>query len=118
MLCWAVQVVKKLVQHYHKIGAIVEAVGVLEHHLSSWPQMTDLTHINMLAELYMGQVGKTGGEGGGRGRRGRVWGGGGRGGVERVGMERGWRGSPLHQSSPPVLSTSPLHPKLGLGEED
>ncbi|EFJ49086.1 hypothetical protein VOLCADRAFT_90359 [Volvox carteri f. nagariensis] len=38
---------------YHQAGAPLKAIAVLEAHLRDYPSHVDLTHINILAELYM-----------------------------------------------------------------
>ena len=47
------QVVKMLARLHHRLGAPQRAIAVLEAHVREYAQSTDLTHINILAELYM-----------------------------------------------------------------
>ncbi|EFN59685.1 hypothetical protein CHLNCDRAFT_133218 [Chlorella variabilis] len=43
---------KALARLFHRTGQAPRAVQVLQAHLSTYPALTDLTHINILAELY------------------------------------------------------------------
>lgn len=52
----AMQVVKQLAQLYHNTGAPTKAVELLELQLANFYNQIDLTHINMLTDLYMGMV--------------------------------------------------------------
>lgn len=47
------QVVKYRARLHHKLGQAERAVTLLEAFLCQFPDAADLTHINMLAELYM-----------------------------------------------------------------
>ena len=47
------QVVKYRARLHHKLGQAERAVALLEACLCQFPDAADLTHINMLAELYM-----------------------------------------------------------------
>ena len=47
------QVVKYCARLHHKLGQAERAVALLEAFLCQFPDAADLTHINMLAELYM-----------------------------------------------------------------
>ncbi|KAK9844168.1 hypothetical protein WJX81_006772 [Elliptochloris bilobata] len=47
------EVVKYRARLHHKLGQAERAVGLLEAYLGQFPNAADLTHINMLAELYM-----------------------------------------------------------------
>ena len=48
-----VQVVKMLARLHHRMGAPEKAAEVLEAQVRDYPDATDLTHINILAELFM-----------------------------------------------------------------
>lgn len=50
------QVTKALATLYHDHGQPGRAVGLLEQQLTQHHAQTDLTHINMLADLYMAMV--------------------------------------------------------------
>ena len=47
------QVVKMLARLHHRMGAPEKATEVLEAQVREHPDDTDLTHINILAELFM-----------------------------------------------------------------
>lgn len=47
------EVVKTLVRLYHHLRQPGKAVELLEGHLREFPLATDLTHVNILAELHM-----------------------------------------------------------------
>ena len=47
------QVVKMLARLHHRMGAPEKAAEVLEAQVREFPDATDLTHINILAELFM-----------------------------------------------------------------
>ena len=47
------QVVKYRARLHHKLGQAERAVALLEAYLGQFPDAADLTHINMLAELFM-----------------------------------------------------------------
>jgi hypothetical protein len=47
------QVVKMLARLHHRMGMPEKAVGVLEAQVRDFADATDLTHINILAELFM-----------------------------------------------------------------
>lgn len=53
LVCCMGQVVKMLARLYHRVGAGQKAIEVLEGHMGSHPEATDLTDVNILAELYM-----------------------------------------------------------------
>ncbi|PRW60262.1 general transcription factor 3C polypeptide 3 isoform X1 [Chlorella sorokiniana] len=46
------EVPKALARLFHRTGQAAKAVQVLQAHLSNFPTQTDLTHVNILAELY------------------------------------------------------------------
>lgn len=50
------QVVKALVTLYHDFGQAGRAIELLEEQLAKHYAKVDLTHINMLADLYMAMV--------------------------------------------------------------
>jgi hypothetical protein len=52
-----VQVVKSLVTLYHDFGQAGRAIEILEEQLAKHYASVDLTHINMLTDLYMSMVG-------------------------------------------------------------
>ncbi|DBA78961.1 TPA: hypothetical protein ACH3X1_008835 [Trebouxia sp. C0004] len=47
------EIAKMLARLYHQLGNPEEAKNVLQAHLHDYPTAVDLTHINILAELYM-----------------------------------------------------------------
>jgi len=47
------QVVKMLARLHHRMGAPEKGAEVLEQQVRDFPDATDLTHINILAELFM-----------------------------------------------------------------
>ena len=47
------EIAKMLARLYHQLGNSEEARDVLQAHLHDYPTAVDLTHINILAELYM-----------------------------------------------------------------
>lgn len=49
-------VAKMLAKLYHRMGSVSKAIGNLELFMLEFQMDTDLTHINMLAELYLQQV--------------------------------------------------------------
>lgn len=49
-------VVKMLAKLYHRMGSVSKAINNLESFILEFQMNTDLTHINMLAELYLQQV--------------------------------------------------------------
>ena len=51
VVCW--QAVKMLARLHHRLGQPQRAVACLEAYLREYPLSADLTHINILAELYM-----------------------------------------------------------------
>jgi hypothetical protein len=51
-----VQVVKALVMLYHDFGQLGRAIELLEEQLAKHYASVDLTHINMLTDLYMAMV--------------------------------------------------------------
>jgi len=53
-LCW--QVVKALVMLHHDLGEYELAIDQLEAQLDKHYDLADLTHINMLSDLYMAMV--------------------------------------------------------------
>jgi hypothetical protein len=52
------QVVKSLVTLYHDFGQAGRAIEILEEQLAKHYASVDLTHINMLTDLYMSMVGE------------------------------------------------------------
>lgn len=42
-----------LARLYHRVDMGHKAMEVLKAHIDSYPEATDLTHVNILAELYM-----------------------------------------------------------------
>ncbi|GAX74553.1 hypothetical protein CEUSTIGMA_g2003.t1 [Chlamydomonas eustigma] len=56
-----VEVPKMVARLHHRMGQPHKAMEVLEKHMQDYPDSTDLTHINILAELYMeaGHFGQT-----------------------------------------------------------
>ncbi|KAI7842713.1 hypothetical protein COHA_003644 [Chlorella ohadii] len=46
------EVPKALARLFHRTGQSAKAVQVLQAHISNFPGQTDLTHVNILAELY------------------------------------------------------------------
>ena len=47
------QAVKMLARLHHQMGSPERAAQVLEQQVQTFPEATDLTHINILAELFM-----------------------------------------------------------------
>lgn len=47
------EVVKALARLYHQLGQVEDAREVLHQQVHSYPDAVDLTHVNILAELYM-----------------------------------------------------------------
>ena len=47
------QAVKMLARLHHQMGSPERATQVLEQQVQAFPEATDLTHINILAELFM-----------------------------------------------------------------
>jgi hypothetical protein len=54
------QVVKALVMLYHDFGQSGRAIEILEEQLAEHYASVDLTHINMLSDLYIGMVSMSG----------------------------------------------------------
>lgn len=49
-------VAKMLAKLYHRMGRVTKAIKLLETFILEYEKNTDLTHINMLGELYLRQV--------------------------------------------------------------
>jgi Tetratricopeptide repeat len=47
------EVPKMLARMHHRAGEAPKAIAVLERHMAMHPEQTDLTHVNILAELFM-----------------------------------------------------------------
>lgn len=50
------EVPKMLARLHHQAGQPLRAIQVLEAHMEAYPSACDLTHVNILAELYMDRV--------------------------------------------------------------
>jgi tetratricopeptide (TPR) repeat protein len=51
--CCDAQAAKMLARLYHRLGMGQKAIDILETQVRDFPGATDLTHVNILAELYM-----------------------------------------------------------------
>ena len=47
------EIAKMIARLQHQLGNAEEAKDILQNHLHDYPTAVDLTHINILAELYM-----------------------------------------------------------------